>query len=73
MHAVIPPQVQDSTLALAEPHQVTPYPTLQPAQALVNGSTDLCYVSRFSQLRNISKLDESALYRINQTTDGDVE
>jgi len=41
MHAVIPSQVQDSTLAVVKPHQDPPFPTLQFAQDMLNGSTAL--------------------------------
>lgn len=39
VHAVIPPQVHNSTLALAKPHQLPPCPTLQPVQVLLSSIT----------------------------------
>lgn len=39
VHAVIPPQVHSSTLALVKPHQLSPCPTLQPVQVLLSSIT----------------------------------
>mgnify|MGYP001854054012 CR=1 FL=1 len=58
MHVLIPTQVLDTLLALVEPHQVPPCPTLQFVQALVNGSTAFWYASHSSQLCLIRKLAE---------------
>lgn len=41
MHAVIPSQMQDPTLALAEAHQVLLCPAHQPVPVLLNGCTVL--------------------------------
>ena len=41
VHGVVPPQVQDPTLALAELHQVPLCPTLQPVQVSLNGRISL--------------------------------
>ena len=73
MHAIIPPQVQDSTLALVKPHQVPLCPAPQSVQVLLNGSTIFRYVSQSSQLCIISKLVEGGLYPFIQVTDEDVE
>ena len=70
---VIIPQVQDSTLALVEPHQVPLCPTLQPVQVSLNGSTAFWCVSHSSQLHIIRKLAEGAIYPSIQVTDEDVK
>ena len=64
IHVVIPPHVQDSTLALVEPYQVPPCPTPQSVQVLLNGSTAFPYVNYSSQLCIISKLAAGGLYSI---------
>ena len=56
MHAVVPPHMQESTLALAEPHQVPLCPTLQSVQVLLNGSKAFWCVSNASQLCIILRL-----------------
>ena len=73
MHVVIPPQVQDFTLALLEPHQVPPYPTLMPVHVSLNGSTAFRCIHQSSQLCIISKLAEGGLYPFIQVIDEDVE
>jgi len=70
---VIPPQVQDSTLALVKPHQVPLCPALQSVQVLLNGSTTFRYVSQSSQLCIISKLAEGGLCPFIQVADKDTE
>ena len=72
MHVVIPPQVQDTTLALVKRHQAPPCPTLQSVQVLLNGSTTFRCVSQSSQLCIISKFAEGALYFFIQVIDEDV-
>ena len=73
MHAIIPPQVQDSTLALVKPCQVPPCPALQSVWVSLNGSTALQCVSHSSLLCIISKLTEGGLYPFIQVVDEDVE
>ena len=73
IHAVIPPQVQDSTLALVKPHQVPLCPTLQSVQVMLNGSTAFRCVIHSSQFHIVSRLAEGALYPFIQITDEDVE
>lgn len=47
-HAIIPPQVKDSLLALFKPHQVPPYPAIQSVLVLLNDSTaDANFIRRF--------------------------
>ena len=73
MHVIIPPQVQDSTLAVVEPHQVPLCPTLQPVQVSLNGSTAFWCVSHSSQLCIIGVFVEGGLYPFVQVIDEDVE
>ena len=73
MQMVIPPQVQDSTLAIVKLHQVPPCPTLQSVQVLLNNSTAFFCVSHSSQLCIISKLAEGGLYPFLQVGVEDVE
>ena len=61
MHVVIPPQVQDSTLAAVRPHKVSPCQTLQSVQILLNDSTAFRCVSHSSQLCIISKLAKESI------------
>lgn len=70
---VIPPQMQDSTLALLKPHQDPPCPTLQSVRVLLNGSRACQCVSQSSQLCIISKFVEGGLSPFMQVTDEDVE
>lgn len=71
MHVVISPQVQDSSLACAEPHKVPLHLTLQPVQVPLNGSTTFWNVSHSSLFQITSKHAESRLYPIIQVIDED--
>ncbi|XP_052520385.1 uncharacterized protein LOC128071565 isoform X3 [Tympanuchus pallidicinctus] len=73
VHAIIPPQMQDSTLAFVKPHPVFFCPALQPIQVLLNGSTAFRCVNQSSQLRIISKLAEGGHYPFIKVIDEDVE
>jgi len=50
VHAVVPTQVQDHTLALVEAHHIPLCPTQQSVQVLLNGSMAFWCVSHSSQL-----------------------
>ena len=58
VHMVTPPQVQNPTLAVGEPHQVLLHITHLSVQVLLNGSTSFWCVSQSIQLHIISKLAE---------------
>ena len=73
MYVVIPPCVQESTLALVKSHQVPSCPAPQPVQILLNGSTAFQHVSHPSQLCILSKVAEGGLYPFIWVTDEDVE
>ncbi|XP_052556631.1 uncharacterized protein LOC128089357 isoform X2 [Tympanuchus pallidicinctus] len=73
VHAIIPPQMQDSTLAFVKPHLVVFCPALQPVQVSLNGSTAFRHVSQSSQLCIISKLAEGGHYPLIKVIDEDVE
>lgn len=64
IHVVIPPHVQDSTLALVEPYQVPPCPTPQSVRVLSNGSIAFMCVSQTFHLCIVSKLAEGGLYPV---------
>jgi len=49
LHAVVPPQVQDSTFALADPHQFPLRSTLHSVQVLLNVSAAFWRVRKVSQ------------------------
>jgi len=59
---VIPPQVEDSTLALVKPCQIPSCSTLLFVQILLSGSRAFRWVRQSSWLRIINKLAESGLY-----------
>jgi len=69
MHAVIPPQLQDSTQALVKPLQVLPCPALQSVQVLLHNNTTLRCVSQSFQLCIINKVAEGELYPFIQVVD----
>jgi len=73
MHVVIPPHMQDSTLALVKLHKVPPSPALQILLVSQNVSAAFWHVSQSFQFCNISKLAEHALYPFIQIIDEDVE
>ena len=64
--------MQDSTLALVEPHKIPHNPALQSVQVSLNGSTAFWCINFYSQLCIINKLAESAFYPFVQVID-DVE
>jgi len=72
MHVVIPPPVQDSTLALVKPHKILLCPALQCIQVLLNGSTALQCVSHSCQLCINNTLAESGFYPFIQVVDEDL-
>ena len=69
MHAVIPPQMQYTTLTLVEPHHVPLHQTLRPVQISLNASTAFWCVRHFSQVSIIRKLVEGAFYLFTQVID----
>ncbi|PKU42074.1 hypothetical protein llap_7613 [Limosa lapponica baueri] len=73
VHGVISPQVQHPTLAFVEIHQVPLYPTLQPVQVSLYGSTDLHRVNDPSQFCIVSKLAEGTFHPFIQVTDEYIE
>jgi len=73
VHGVVPPQVQDPALALAEFHQVLLCPTLQPVQVSLDGSTAFWCIHHSSQFCVISKLAEGTLHPFIQVIDEEVK
>ena len=66
---VVPPQVQDPTLASAELHQVPPHPTPQPVQVSLDGIAAFWSVSHSSRLCIICRLAGGALCAFIQVMD----
>ncbi|PKU35805.1 hypothetical protein llap_13892 [Limosa lapponica baueri] len=73
VHGVIPPQVQHSTLAFVEFHQVPLCPSPQPVQVSLYYGTAFWCVRHSSQFCGISKLAEGTLYPFIQVIDEYIE
>jgi len=73
VHGVVPPPVQDPSLALVELHQVPLPRILQPVQVSLNGSTAFWCIYHSSQFCVISKLAEGTLCPFIQVIDEEAE
>ena len=69
---VVPSQAQDSTVLLAELHEVSVAPFLQPVKVPLAGTTTLWCISQSSQFDVISKLAEGTLCTIVQIINEEV-